>query len=108
MADEYYGYVGTLLKVDLTNMTVEKIPTDTYDLDKWIGGRGLGSIIQWTECDPSAGALDPENVSRSSPARSPEPCSMAAVPSCRPSRRPAIPISAPSPAQASAAPSPRR
>ena len=62
MADEYYGYVGTLLKVDLTNMTVEKIPTDTYDLDKWIGGRGLGSIIQWTECDPSAGALDPENV----------------------------------------------
>ena len=28
MADEYYGYVGTLLKVNLTDMTVEKIPND--------------------------------------------------------------------------------
>ena len=62
MADEYYGYVGTLLKVNLTDMTVEKIPTNTYDTDKWIGGRGLGSIIQWTECPTTAGALDPENV----------------------------------------------
>ena len=33
MADEYYGYVGTLLKVNLTDMTVEKIPTNTYDTD---------------------------------------------------------------------------
>ena len=59
---ELFGYVGTLLKVDLTEGTIEKIPTDTYDLDKWIGGRGLGSIIHWTECPPTAGALDPENV----------------------------------------------
>lgn len=61
MADELYGYVGTLLKIDLTAQTVEKIPTDTYDLDKWIGGRGLGSIVQWTECGPDVGAFDPEN-----------------------------------------------
>ena len=54
--------MGTLLKVDLTEGVIEKIPTDTYDLDKWIGGRGLGSIIHWTECPPTAGALDPENV----------------------------------------------
>ena len=40
---ELFGYVGTLLKVDLTEGVIEKIPTDTYDLDKWIGGRGLGS-----------------------------------------------------------------
>lgn len=59
---ELFGYVGTLLKVDLTEGVIEKIPTDTYDLDKWIGGRGLGSIIHWTECPPTAGALDPENV----------------------------------------------
>ena len=59
---EMYGYVGTLLKIDLTASTIEKIPTDTYDLDKWVGGRGLGSIIHWTECPPEAGALDPENV----------------------------------------------
>lgn len=59
---ELFGYVGTLLKVDLTEGVIEKIPTDTYDLDKWIGGRGLGSIIHWTECPPTAGALDPGNV----------------------------------------------
>ncbi|MEE8716488.1 MAG: aldehyde ferredoxin oxidoreductase N-terminal domain-containing protein [Coriobacteriales bacterium] len=62
MADELYGYVGTLLKVDLTESTVERIPTDTYDLEKWMGGRGLGSIIHWTEVGPEVGALDPENV----------------------------------------------
>lgn len=62
MAEELYGYVGTLLKIDLTAQTIERIPTTTYDLDKWVGGRGLGSIIQWTECPPEAGALDPENV----------------------------------------------
>lgn len=62
MAEEMYGYVGTLLKIDLTESVIEKIPTDTYDVDKWIGGRGLGSIIQWMECDPEAGALDPGNV----------------------------------------------
>ncbi len=62
MSDKLYGYVGTLLKIDLTNGTVDRIPTDTYDLDKWIGGRGLGSIIQWTECSPEVGALDPENI----------------------------------------------
>ena len=59
---ELFGYVGPLLKVDLTEGVIEKIPTDTYDLDKWIGGRGLGSIIHWTECPPTAGALDPGNV----------------------------------------------
>ena len=62
MADALYGYVGTLLKINLTDATVEKIPTTTYDVDKWIGGRGLGSIIQWTECPPEVGAFDPENI----------------------------------------------
>ena len=62
MADKLYGYVGTLLKVNLTDGTVDRIPTDTYDLGKWIGGRGLGSIIQWTECAPEVGAFDPENI----------------------------------------------
>lgn len=62
MAEEMYGYVGTLLKIDLTEGNIEKIPTNTYDIEKWIGGRGLGSIIQWLECDPDVGALDPGNV----------------------------------------------
>lgn len=62
MADKLCGYAGTLLKIDLTEGTVDKIPTDTYDLEKWVGGRGLGSIIQWTECAPEVGAWDPENV----------------------------------------------
>lgn len=59
---ELYGYVGTLLKVDLTTSTIEKVPTDSYDLKKWMGGRGLGSWIQWAECGPEVGALDPENI----------------------------------------------
>lgn len=62
MADMTYGYVGTILKVDLTTSTIEKVPTADYDVDKWLGGRGLGSIIQWRECGPEVGALDPENV----------------------------------------------
>ncbi len=62
MAEEMYGYVGTILKIDLTESTIEKIPTSTYELDKWIGGRGLGSIIHWQEVGPEVGALDPENV----------------------------------------------
>lgn len=62
MSEELYGYVGTLLKIDLTAQTVEKLPTGTYDLDKWVGGRGLGSIIHWQEVGPEAGAFDPENV----------------------------------------------
>lgn len=62
MSTELFGYVGTLLKIDLTENTIEKIPTDTYDLEKWIGGRALGSIIHWTEVGPEVGAFDPENV----------------------------------------------
>ena len=62
MSDKLYGYVGTLLKINLTDGTIDKIPTTTYDIDTWIGGRGLGSIIQWTECAPEVGAFDPENV----------------------------------------------
>lgn len=62
MAEELYGYVGTILKIDLTNGAIDRIPTTDYDLEKWIGGRGLGAYIHWTECPPTAGALDPENV----------------------------------------------
>lgn len=62
MSKELYGYVGTLLKIDLTSQAVEKIPTDSYDLDKWVGGRGLGSMIHWQEVGPETGAFDPENV----------------------------------------------
>ena len=77
---EMYGYVGTLLKVDLTTSTIEKVPTDSYDLHKWMGGRGLGSWIQWTECGPEVGALDPENILSLLTGPLPVPCSMVAAP----------------------------
>lgn len=59
---ESFGYMGTIIKVDLTSGTIEKVPTETYRPDLWVGGRAMGSYIQWLECPPEAGALDPENV----------------------------------------------
>ncbi|WP_417134226.1 aldehyde ferredoxin oxidoreductase N-terminal domain-containing protein [Rubneribacter badeniensis] len=56
-----YGYAGTILKINLTEGTIERIPTDKYS-DKFIGGRSMGAAIYWDEVPPECGALDPENA----------------------------------------------
>ena len=46
-----YGYAGTILKINLTENTIERIPTDKYS-GKFIGGRSMGAAIYWDEVPP--------------------------------------------------------
>ena len=55
-----YGYAGTILKINLTDNTIERIPTDKYV--KFIGGVAMGTAIYWDEVPPECDALDPENA----------------------------------------------
>lgn len=56
-----YGWVGKILRVDLTEGKSVEVPTSDY-VPKFIGGRGLGAKICWDEVPPEVGAFDPENV----------------------------------------------
>lgn len=55
-----YGWVGEILRVDLTDGTISSVPTANY-VPRFIGGRGVGAKINWDEVPPSVGAFDPEN-----------------------------------------------
>lgn len=55
-----YGYAGTILRINLTDSSVERIPSSKY-LPDCIGGRDLGSRIFYDEVPPGVGAFDPEN-----------------------------------------------
>jgi aldehyde:ferredoxin oxidoreductase len=61
MADLKYGWVGRILKVDLTKMTVSTVSTYDY-APKLIGGRGIGAMLYWEEVPPECKAFDPENA----------------------------------------------
>lgn len=54
------GWVGKILRVDLTNRKISEVLTFDY-VPKFLGGRGLGAKICWDEVPPEVGALDPEN-----------------------------------------------
>ncbi len=55
-----YGYVGKIARIDLTESTVEIIPTSNY-VPEYIGGRQICHKIFWDEVGPGVGAFDPEN-----------------------------------------------
>ncbi|MFH1646790.1 MAG: aldehyde ferredoxin oxidoreductase N-terminal domain-containing protein [Chloroflexota bacterium] len=55
-----YGYAGEVLKVDLTDGKITRLPTADY-VDRFIGGRGLAARLYWDMVPPGAGALSPEN-----------------------------------------------
>jgi aldehyde:ferredoxin oxidoreductase len=56
------GYVGKLLRVDLSAGTISEEPLPSDDiLRKYIGGLGLGAKIIYDEVPLSVNALDPEN-----------------------------------------------
>ncbi len=55
-----YGWVGKILRVDLTEGKTYEMPTSDY-LPKFLGGRGLGAKICWDEVPPEVGAFDPDN-----------------------------------------------
>jgi aldehyde:ferredoxin oxidoreductase len=56
-----YGWVGKILKVNLTEGKTVELPTSDY-VPKFLGGRGLGAKIFWDEVPPEVGAFDPGNV----------------------------------------------
>ncbi|MFC1816079.1 aldehyde ferredoxin oxidoreductase N-terminal domain-containing protein [Thermodesulfobacteriota bacterium] len=60
MAELKYGYVGKILRVDLTTKKTSIVPTSNY-APKFIGGRSIAAKIYWDEVPPEVGALSPEN-----------------------------------------------
>lgn len=54
------GWVGKILRVDLTTRKISEVSTLEY-VPKFLGGRGLGAKICWDEVPPEVGAFDPEN-----------------------------------------------
>lgn len=55
-----FGYAGKIARINLTNSTVELIPTSNY-VPKYIGGRSVCNKIFWDEVPPGVKAFDPEN-----------------------------------------------
>ena len=55
-----YGYVGKIARLNLSNCSVEIIPTSKY-VPEYIGGRSVCNKIFWDQVPPGTGAFDPEN-----------------------------------------------
>ena len=55
-----FGYAGEILKVDLSDGKITKLPTSNY-ADKYIGGRGIAARLYWEMVPPNAKVADPEN-----------------------------------------------
>jgi aldehyde:ferredoxin oxidoreductase len=55
-----FGWVGKILRVDLSKMKIYEIPTRNF-VPKFLGGWGIMAKIAWDELDPEIGALDPDN-----------------------------------------------
>jgi aldehyde:ferredoxin oxidoreductase len=55
-----YGWVGKILKIDLTDGKITTEPTEAY-VDQYVGGRGLGVKLIYDNYKPGTGALDPGN-----------------------------------------------
>ncbi|MCX5905897.1 MAG: aldehyde ferredoxin oxidoreductase family protein [Deltaproteobacteria bacterium] len=56
------GYHGVILDIDLSSGKIEKIAIAPEDLDKFVGGRGLGMKILWDRLKkPGIEPLSPDN-----------------------------------------------
>lgn len=55
------GYLGKLLRVNLTSKTIQTEALDLSLAKHYIGGRGLGTKILMDEVSPKVDALSPEN-----------------------------------------------
>jgi aldehyde:ferredoxin oxidoreductase len=56
-----FGWMGTILRVDLTTGAITKEATNVRDAKLFIGARGLGVKIFTDEVDPKVDPLSPEN-----------------------------------------------
>lgn len=57
---EQYGYVGTILRVNLTTGEISTFPTEKY-VEGFLGSKGLAARIYWEEVGPEVQPFDPEN-----------------------------------------------
>ena len=55
------GWVGTILRVNLTEGTIVKEPLNMQDANDFVGARGLGTKYYCNEVDPKIDPLSPEN-----------------------------------------------
>ena len=55
------GYGGHILRVNLSNGTITKEPTPEKVMRDYLGGRGLGAYLLWTEVPKGADPLGPDN-----------------------------------------------
>lgn len=56
-----FGYMGKLLRINLTDRTIKVEDLDLELAKKFVGGRGLGTKMLYDEIDPKIDALSPEN-----------------------------------------------
>lgn len=56
------GYMGKILRVDLTNRTTSLEPIDDGFARTWVGGGGMGTKFLYDETDEQTGALSPDNL----------------------------------------------
>jgi aldehyde:ferredoxin oxidoreductase len=54
------GWMGSILKVDLSSGNISTEPTEAY-VDQYLGGRGLGVRLVYDTYKPGTDALDPGN-----------------------------------------------
>ena len=57
---ELYGWMGKILRVDLTTGKISTVDTTKY-VPKYVGGAGVANRIAWEEIPRGTGAFDPEN-----------------------------------------------
>jgi aldehyde:ferredoxin oxidoreductase len=55
-----YGWIGNILKVDLSSGKIDIEPTEPY-VDKYLGGRGIGVRLVYDHLKPGTGPLEPGN-----------------------------------------------
>jgi aldehyde:ferredoxin oxidoreductase len=55
------GYAGRILRIDLTSRSVCSEPLDAVMADRFLGGRGFGAYLLYTETEPGLDPLAPQN-----------------------------------------------
>lgn len=60
MADKIYGYVGKILRVNLTTKEITTCSSEKYQ-DMYLGGKGMAARIYWDEIGPEVKPFDSEN-----------------------------------------------
>jgi len=56
------GYIGKILKVNLTSGKINEVSLDEAFYRKWFGGYGLGARILYSEIPAKTDSLGPENI----------------------------------------------